>query len=243
MVLDVDVFRGVGGSASTISSATAVVGTAILPPWKSGWSGDVERLRTEIRDVERLDRVPLVLRERLSQEKRTGTIRGSDYWVAVRFLESTTQKTELEVRLVRDEDAETGGGLHHSARVSAELNRTLVVRGGSEDEPLFAALTLKDPLALPRVRGSWPPQPLRPIRPSYPEPARRTTRSGTIMVRALIDSDGSLVEPFVLRSLHPDLDAAALEALRNARFKPATVEGKPVSAMITLGCEFHTTSR
>jgi hypothetical protein len=71
--------------------------------------------------VARPDRAPLVLSERLkSKDKRTGTIRGSDYWVAVRFICSTAKKVELEIRLVRDEDAEKGLGTfpHYGCRPS-----------------------------------------------------------------------------------------------------------------------------
>lgn len=239
VVLDVDVLRGAVRPATSSADAT---GTAIVPPWASGWSSDTERLRTEIRDVARLDRASLVLAERLMlKNKRTGTIRGSDYWVAVRFIRFTTKNADLEIRLVRDQDAEKGFGALPALRVSTETNKTFVVRGGSEAEPLFAAVTMRDPYSLWGGARCLPPQTFQPIRPSYPEPARRTTRGGTIVVKALIDNDGSLVEPFVFRSLQPDLDAAALDTVRNARFRPATIEGKPVPAMVTASFDFYPT--
>jgi protein TonB len=89
------------------------------------------------------------------------------------------------------------------------------------------------------MRPVWPPQPFEPIRPSYPEPARKTTHPGKIVVKALIDVDGSVVEPFVLESLQADLDAAALEALRRARFHPARVQGKSTATMVSVECTFN----
>jgi TonB family protein len=243
LVLNVDVFRGSRSRAVVVSSAASPASTTILSPWASGWSGDAARLSTEIRDVARLDRAALVLRDSLTQEKRTGTIRGSDYWVAVRFLDSTTRNVELEIRIVPEEGAEKGGGSMPAVRLSAELGKTVVVRGGQENEPLYAALTLKDPLALRWRSRIWLPQPSSPIRPAYPEAARRANPGGTIVIKALIDADGTLVEPFVLQSLHPDLDAVALDAVRNARFRPATLDGNPVAAMMTVSCTFQRTAR
>jgi TonB family protein len=239
-VLNVDVFRGSAAGTVAASSATSPAKTTILSPWASGWSDDAARLSTSVRDVQRLDRAQLVLRERLTQEKNTGTIRGSNYWVAVRFLYTTTRTVELEVRIVPDEGAEKGGG-GMPVHLSAELGKTTVVRAGPENEPLYAALTLKDPLPGKWRSRGWPPQPTSPIRPVYPESARRASPGGTVVVKALVDADGTLVEPFVLTSLHPDLDAAALDAVRNARFRPATLNGTPVAAMLTLSCTFSRT--
>lgn len=237
LVLQADVFRGIRESSAGAARSSA--GTTILAPWASGWSSDVERLSTEVRDVARLDRAQLVLREQVSQDKKTATIRGSDYWLAVRFLYATTENVEVEVRLIRDRDAVRGGAVLPAVRVSAQLDRTFVVRSGDDDELLFAAFTLRDPLELLKVRPVWPPQPLEPIRPSYPEPARKTTRVGKIVVKALIEVDGSVVEPFILESLQADLDAAALEALRRARFRPARVQGKSTATMVSVACTFN----
>lgn len=237
LVLQADVFRGIGGSRAGAASPSA--GTTVLAPWASGWSKDVERLSTELRDVARLDRARLVLREQVSQDKKKDTIRGSNYWLAVRFLYATTEKVEVEVRLIRDTDAARGGAVLPAVRVPAQLDRTFVVESGDGDELLLAAFTLRDPLELGRLRPVWPPQALEPIRPNYPEPAAKTTRPGKIVVKALVDVDGSVVEPFVLEGLHPDLDAAALEAIRRARFRPARVQGKPTATMVSVACTFY----
>jgi protein TonB len=237
LVLQADVFRGIGGSRT--GGTRPVASTTMLAPWASGWSNDVERLSTELRDVRRLDRARLVLREQVSQEKKTATIRGSSYWIAVRFLPAASEKVEMEVRLIRDGDAVRGGAALPAVRVSAQLDRPFVVESGDGDELLLAAFTLKDPLELLEARPVWPPQPLEPIRPKYPQPAAKTTRPGRIVVKALVDVDGSVVEPFVLEGLQPDLDAAALEALRRARFRPARVREKPTATMISVACTFQ----
>jgi len=43
----------------------------------------------------------------------------------------------------------------------------------------------------------------------------------------------------VLRSLDPELDEKALEAIRQWRFKPALKNGKPVRAPVTVEVDFR----
>jgi Gram-negative bacterial TonB protein C-terminal len=230
-VLGIDVFRGVGTGVFAASSASPAA-TRILAPWAAGWSHETDRLRVQIRDVTGLDRARLVLSDRLTQEKLTGTIRGADYWVAVRFLPPEARSVPIEVRLVHDDDAATGLA-GPPLRLSPDLKSTRVLQAGSR--PVFAALTFRDPLE-PRERGPMrPPRALRPIQIRRPESIRTPVRS-ELVLRAMIDSDGSVVEPFVLKPLDPELDAAALRVLQETPFTPGTLNGRPVPAMLTLTC-------
>ena len=65
----------------------------------------------------------------------------------------------------------------------------------------------------------------------YPERSRRRGESGTALVEAIIGADGRCLEASVARSSgHPALDAAALAAVRGARFSPAREDGAPIIA-------------
>jgi TonB family protein len=43
----------------------------------------------------------------------------------------------------------------------------------------------------------------------------------------------------VVRGLVPDLDAAAISALKKWRFKPATLDGKPIASKRRIVVEFR----
>ena len=64
-------------------------------------------------------------------------------------------------------------------------------------------------------------------KPEYPPIARAAHASGTVEVKVLVDLDGSVIAAAVI-SGHPLLQAAAVNAARQARFTPMTYKGEPV---------------
>jgi periplasmic protein TonB len=73
-----------------------------------------------------------------------------------------------------------------------------------------------------------PPRGLTFVRPRYPHDAFDQKVQGTVVVEFVIDVDGRVADPRVVRSV-PLLDAAALEAVRQWRFQPALKKGRPVA--------------
>ena len=64
-------------------------------------------------------------------------------------------------------------------------------------------------------------------RPVYPAEARKQRIEGTVTVTIVIDEDGKVVSARAKSGPEP-LHAASVEAAYKARFKPTTVDGKPV---------------
>ena len=80
-------------------------------------------------------------------------------------------------------------------------------------------------------RGDSPPVLVASSVPTYPVAARMANIEGSVQVRATVDSRGRVDGTRLSRSSgHPDLDAAALNAVRHWRFKPATRQGRPIAA-------------
>ena len=64
--------------------------------------------------------------------------------------------------------------------------------------------------------------------PEYPLAAKRLGQSGTVIVKFLIEEDGSIsTSQVVTSSGYARLDEAAREGLSLCHFKPGTVDGKP----------------
>ena len=72
-----------------------------------------------------------------------------------------------------------------------------------------------------------PPRGVTFVRPRYPHDAFDQKIQGTVVVEFVVDVDGRVVDARVVRSV-PLLDQAALEAVRQWRFLPATRRGRPV---------------
>lgn len=76
------------------------------------------------------------------------------------------------------------------------------------------------------------------IYPQYTEIARRARRQGVVVLKAVIDREGRVVDAKILKPLGFGLDEAALEAAGQWRFTPATLHGKPVAVYMNLTVTF-----
>jgi TonB family protein len=79
--------------------------------------------------------------------------------------------------------------------------------------------------------------------PGYPHALRTACTQGVVQVESIIDQEGFVTAPAPLSSPSPILTLAALEALRTWRFKPASIEGRPVDVYYTLSLTFKNTCR
>jgi hypothetical protein len=70
--------------------------------------------------------------------------------------------------------------------------------------------------------------------PKYPYALRVACIPGAVIVESIIDEEGLLHRPGILKSPNPLLALATMESLRTWRFKPAQFEGKPVPVYYTL---------
>jgi protein TonB len=66
-------------------------------------------------------------------------------------------------------------------------------------------------------------------RPDYPKPSLRNEETGTVSMQFKIAANGVLLETKLWRSSgFRDLDRSALNAMSRCKFRPATLDGKPV---------------
>ena len=76
--------------------------------------------------------------------------------------------------------------------------------------------------------------------PVYPELARRRGEQGRVLVRVSVGADGAPLSVGIGQSSgHASLDQAALSAVRQWRFVPATQAGRPVPAAAEVPIQFH----
>jgi TonB family protein len=67
----------------------------------------------------------------------------------------------------------------------------------------------------------------RKVQPDYPPEAREAHIQGTVLLRAVISKDGS-IEKLTLVSGHPMLAPAAIDAVKQWRYKPYLLMGSPM---------------
>ena len=82
-----------------------------------------------------------------------------------------------------------------------------------------------------------PPDRLVGVRPDYPPMAIAARVSGSVIIEAVIGTDGLVLDAKVLRSI-PLLDDAALRAVRQWRYSPTLLNGVPVAVIMTVTVTF-----
>jgi protein TonB len=79
---------------------------------------------------------------------------------------------------------------------------------------------------------------LAPIQPTYPPIAKVTHTEGTVVIQAIISKSGRIESAHVL-SGSPMLQAAALDAVRSARYRPYLLNNEPTEVETTISIIFH----
>lgn len=123
---------------------------------------------------------------------------------------------------------------------TAEAERSNSGSVAAPDYPVKSTMTYEKTDALqdmsgPRIEGG-----LAALHKqiAYPEAAMRQRIEGTVIVEATITTDGPASELRVRKSVHPDLDAAALRAVRGVRFAAGHRNGKVIESTIAIPISF-----
>jgi protein TonB len=83
------------------------------------------------------------------------------------------------------------------------------------------------PPVLQVAEVSTPPLPLSKAMPAYPEDARKQGIEAVVVVKFVVDEDGSVKDPKIVKG-HPMFDDLVMQAVRTWTFTPATLDGKTV---------------
>jgi protein TonB len=83
------------------------------------------------------------------------------------------------------------------------------------------------------------PEKINEIQPQYTEIARKARIQGVVILQATIDKNGDITDIKVLKPLPMGLAEAAVSAVQQWKFKPATLNGKPVAVYYNLTVNFQ----
>ncbi len=96
----------------------------------------------------------------------------------------------------------------------------------TEEGPLRVGGDVKAPVVIKRVE------------PKYTDLARKAHQQGIVIVEAVIDKDGNVDKVRMIKGLPMGLSEAAEEAVRQWKFKPATLNGEAVDVIFNLTVNF-----
>ena len=153
----------------------------------------------------------------------------------------------LVVPLIQTAIAEIGTGDRAAGLWHWHMAQTLYPKSAESDLRAFGepgAVLKRNLLTTPRLKqcrtsvAATAPSPTVRTAPTYPRGARTFGNQGDFIIDVKIRADGTVAEPRIVRPLPTPLAYAALEAVREWKFKPATRDGAPVDVNFCLAVHY-----
>jgi TonB family protein len=141
-----------------------------------------------------------------------------------------------------------------------ELQETLTIRAAQSDAGAIAAPESADKRAArlnfeEKARGNFqqelagcqasatggrvrPPRKIKDVKPIYPASMRETGTSGKVLLKATIATDGTVRDVQVVKSVSPELDNAAMDAVRQWLFDGTMLNCNPVDVTMNVSIDF-----
>jgi TonB family protein len=148
----------------------------------------------------------------------------------------------------------SGKEVHHDVKLRlGELVESINVRGGAQNGAATTAAATKvqgsvDRSAFERELASCKvtpvggniraPRKILDVKPVYPPALQESGVGGKVVMKATIGTDGTVRDVEVTQSANPDLDNAAVEAVRQWRFDGTLLNCVPSDVTMTVNVEF-----
>lgn len=107
-----------------------------------------------------------------------------------------------------------------------------------EEKILEPKATVSIPKKGTLIYYDTPPELRGKLNLDYPKNARAEKIEGTVFVEFFINTDGSVLKADIYQGLEKSLNDAAIDAVLNSKWKPATDKGRPVAIWIVVPIEF-----
>ena len=111
-------------------------------------------------------------------------------------------------------------------------------RASELTEPVVVGLFDGDHKIYVATKAIKPPKAVHAREPDYPSSERRSGGQGQVLMHIVVDEQGAVRFPTVDVSPRPELAEASIKAVGKWIFKPATLDGQPVAAVIIVTMEF-----
>ena len=80
---------------------------------------------------------------------------------------------------------------------------------------------------------------LSQVKPDYPADLQQLGVEGTVVMKAVVSMDGTILNPTVVNTVDPRLAKLALDAVSQWRYQPSLLNGQPVETVTTITLDFQ----
>jgi protein TonB len=151
----------------------------------------------------------------------------------------TPTKIPDKVQMIKEEEAppDLGAGVPGGVPGGIPGGSTGGVMGGILNSANTAIPKVATPQRVRVSTGVATGLLIKKVTPNYPQLAKQARIQGTVVLQAEISKDGT-IQNLQLISGHPMLAPAAIEAVRQWRYKPYLLNGEPVAVETTVQVNF-----
>ena len=149
-----------------------------------------------------------------------------------------TRNVELQVGSLREtititavDDGRPANPARSPENIQETLQRAQERRQAAIDKCIASA-------AGPTGGNIVPPLKLIDVHPTYPDALKSAKIGGVVTMEALIATDGTIKDVRVVDSPHPDLDAAAVDAVRQWQFSSTLLDCAPIEVRMKVTTNF-----
>ncbi len=126
---------------------------------------------------------------------------------------------------------------NNTTKVSYNLKQSSVESDGGPEEDASSAIAEEMP-EFPGGTAAFLEYLLTNVK--YPEDCRKNGIQGRVIVSFIVNKDGTIAEPEVVKSVNPSLDKEALRVIsKMPNWKPGSQRGKPVRVKYSVPVNFH----
>lgn len=174
----------------------------------------------------------VIVDPRQKPEYRQGTYANHTVWAKVKVTRTG------EAALVEDAPTEVG------TLIQRALTRWRFAPARRAGEAIDAEVLVPFVVVPPDVTPTsqqTPPKVLKTVPPHYPWGLRESGLRGEVVLEFVVDYEGRVRNPAVVRTLNPAFNAAAIAAIRQWRFAPGQIEGRSVNTLMQQAIRFELT--
>ena len=151
-------------------------------------------------------------------------------------------------KAVPDEQVKETVTLASQAELGVLQNPTVATEGVGKGESLAIQIPPEEYLPAPGefVPYEEAPVPIKWVKPTYPELARKSGVEGKVFVEALVDKKGKVREARCVKEGSVNLDIFCDEAIKAAmqnEYKPAIANHQPIAVRVLYKIDFNLTSQ
>ena len=124
--------------------------------------------------------------------------------------------------------------------LSSEASGSALLELGVPAPPMPAEETSAKAISPDAVKaGLTPPMLLQRVEPRYPRSAMRSRAKGEVVLEAIIDEQGHVLLNRLIETADAVLTVTSLEAVRQWRYKPAMLDGKPQAVYLMVRIKYN----